>query len=81
MKKEKYTLANGMESYKITAEEGKVLVRTNDGMRCGSERSLGMAYRDKDGNVLSEPYLEKVEDYTEDDMTEEEKKMYEEMSI
>lgn len=75
MIQEEFTLSNGMQSYKITAGEGKVLVR-NDGMRCGQTQSLGYRYRDKDGNVLKEPIFEVPEDYSEDEMTEEEKTRY-----
>lgn len=81
MKKVGYTLANGMESYKITADEGKILVRVADEKRCGTDMALGMAYRDIDGKVLETPYLEKPEDYSEDNMTSEEKEMYEEMAL
>ena len=75
MKKEAFTLFNGMSSYNLIADEGKVLVRS-DGMRCGQTQSLGYRYRDKDGNVLKEPIFEVPEDYSEDEMTEEEKTMY-----
>ena len=51
MKQEKYTLYNGMESYKITADEGKILVRVADGKRCGKGMALGMCFRDTTGNV------------------------------
>jgi hypothetical protein len=79
MQLEKYTLANGMDSYKITADEGKIIVRVIDKKRCGTSIALGMAFRDKDGNVLDKPYLEKPEDYTEDDMTSQEKESYKDM--
>lgn len=74
MKQTKYTLPNGVESYIIESEEGSVLVR-NDGLRCGKTQSLGLKYRDKDGNVLPEPVYEYPEDYTEDKMTAEEIEM------
>ena len=74
MQKIKFTLPNGVESYIIKAEEGMVLVR-NDGLRCGKTQSLGLKYRDKDGNVLPEPVYEYPEDYTEDKMTAEEIEM------
>ena len=81
MKQEKYTLYNGMESYKITADEGKILVRVADGKRCGKSMALGMCFRDTTGRVLDKPYLEKPEDYSEDNMTEQEIENYKEMAV
>ena len=75
MKKEEYTLVNGQKSYIITAEDGMILVR-NDGTKCGQSISLGYRYRDKDGNVLEEAKFETPDDYTEEQITDEEKEIY-----
>ncbi len=75
MKQENYTLPNGDKSYILTASEKMVIVRKEDGVRMGASISLGYRYRDKDGNVLPSPIFEKPEDYTEDNMTEEELEM------
>lgn len=51
---------------KIIAAYGKVFRRISDGQIFGCEIFLGYAYRLGD-KVLSEPYLEKVEDFEEID--------------
>lgn len=77
MKQTEYKLINGETSYIIEADKGKVFVHVNDNTRHGNKISLGYRFRDKDGKVLAKPYLEKPEDYVEDNMTDEEKKMEE----
>lgn len=78
MKAEEITLFNGTKSYRLVADEGKVLVRKSDNARFGSEISLGFTHY-IGGEKLTEPHWETPEDYTEEPMTEDELQMQNEI--
>ena len=66
MTKEKIILPEGTDSFKITAAEGKTLIRTADNMDFGEVVYLGYRYRDAVGELLDAPVLELPEDYHEE---------------
>lgn len=76
MTQENYTLYDGEQSVHLIADEGKVLVRAFDKFRFGKDIWLGYRYISKAGNPLKRPQLEVPEDFFEDDMTEEEIEMF-----
>lgn len=76
MRIEETTLATGKETYKLLADEGKVLMRKSDGQIFGDTLVLGYTWYlagvkllDEDGNPS--PHWEIPDDYTEVDKPEE----------
>ena len=69
MKKEKFTLPTGVETYALTPDEGKELVRIADGSIFREEIVLAYIHY-LNGELLPEPHLEVPEDYEERDLTE-----------
>jgi len=59
-------LNKDIESYKLTADEGKVLQRKSDGQQFGREITLGKTWY-IGGERLAEPHFEVPEDYEEVD--------------
>ena len=55
-----------IETYQLTADEGKVLKRVDEDNSYTSSVILGYVYY-KNGEKLAEPYFEKPEDYEEVD--------------
>lgn len=60
-----------IETYQLTADEGKVLKRVDEDNSYTSSVILGYVYY-KNGKKLAEPYFEKPEDYEEVDEPKEE---------
>jgi len=75
MTQERVILPNGMESWKIIADEGKTCVRTLDNIDFGTEVILGLRHRNAVGDLLPQPVLEKPEDFHEEDLVEEVEEM------
>ena len=73
MKKEMIKVGK-LESYAITPQQGKALVRRCDNARFVCTQYLGYAYY-LGGVKLDTPHRETPEDYTEEELTEEEKQM------
>ena len=65
MTQREYTLQDGTQSYILTADKGKDIVRKSDGFNFGNEIWLGYRFT-KNGHVLEKP-----EDFTEIDHVEE----------
>lgn len=58
------TLPNGEESYKLLADDGKVIVRISDGQIFGTSLDLGYTYY-IGGQLQDPPHKETPEEYTE----------------